>query len=101
LLAEALGGTAADEESGIRTRAPQHLAGDRRQPGRAGERVEFVEVVRFEASAAQRDGKQCDGGCGSRMGVGAAGRGDGVQLSGLSWWKSTAREGTTVEMACL
>ena len=23
------------------------------------------------------------------------------QLSGLSWWKSTARAGTTVEIACL
>jgi hypothetical protein len=58
-------------------------------------------VVRIQARAVERDGEQGDGGCGSRMGFRAAGSVDGLQLSGLSWWKSTARDGTTVEMACL
>src|SRR5690606_37448480 len=102
LLAEPLGGAATDEEGGIRARAPQHLAGDRRQAGGADERIELVQVIRIQARAVQRDGEQCDGCCGSRMGLMAAGGSGGcVQLSGLSWWKSTAREGTTVEMACL
>ena len=61
---------------------------------------EFIEAVGVQPLAVGRDREQCDTDLGSTGGDIVAGR-IGFQLSGLSWWKSTARAGTTVEIACL
>jgi len=55
-------------------------------------RGEFVERGVVGAIAAEGDTDQQTGGpeIGGR-----------IQLSALSWWKFTARAGTTVEIACL
>jgi hypothetical protein len=91
--ADLLGLAAADVQAGIGTRpmtedaAADVVAGGRR------ERRELVERGAVDALATQRDADQQ-----ARV---VGDRGGGVQLSGLSCWKLTARAGTTVEIACL
>jgi hypothetical protein len=100
LRSEALSRAAAEIEGGIRTRAPDDLAQGRRQPGGTCQGIEFIEAVCVEPLAVDRNRKQCDV---RRDGIAGGFVAGGIrfQLSGLSWWKSTARAGTTVEMACL
>jgi hypothetical protein len=100
LGAEALCGAAAQVERGIGAGTPDDLAQRRGQPGGSGQRIQLVQAVRVEALAVGGNRKQCDLGVDDTAGEFVAGR-IRFQLSGLSWWKSTARAGTTVEMACL
>ena len=100
LGAEPVGGAAAEIERGIRTGPPDDLAYGRVEAGGTRQRVEFVEAVGVEALATGCNRQKCDVGRDSGGGELLAGR-IVFQLSGLSWWKSTARAGTTVEMACL
>lgn len=98
--AETFGGAAAEKERGIRTWPPDDLAQRRCQPGGAGQGIQFIEAVGVQALAVDGDRKQRGLCRDDVVGEIIAGR-IRFQLSGLSWWKSTARAGTTVEIACL
>ena len=91
-----LGGPAAQIERGVRPGPVDDLAQDRVQAGGPGERIQLIEAVGFAPLAMRDDRDERD--ARRLVDAGAFCR---AQLAVLSGWKSTGRDGTTVEIACL
>ena len=101
LVGNAFGRSGPQIQAGIGAAAAQHLAHDGLETGRAGQRLEFVEIVCFKTFALRGHGQQ-----GGAFGIGGVripviGNVLVFQWEPPSAGNSMARLGTTVEMACL